>query len=252
MEVGVHLDPLFGFTWDEILGLAEAAEAGGFATVWLSDHLFLGDRSSLDCLDTWTTLSAIAARTTRIRHIEDAPCSPKPLQRPLPIWIGGGKPRMLRIAVKWANAHNVLHWGVPAQLEVVRSTMRELDDLCRASGRDPRSLRRSALVFVIVARTRAELDAAIAEQARSPGPVISWRASGSGPAGEFTSTNEWLAARPWVIAGTPDEVRDALREYAGAGIEHLSIRFAHPHERSMLTLFAADVLPGLQTAARSR
>ena len=329
MEVGLHIDPMFGFTWDDIREMAHAAETGRFTSVWLSDHLFLGERTSVDCLDTWSTLCAIAVLTKTIRlgamvtcqryrspallakiaatvdrisggrldfgvgagwkadehtaygydfalpsarvdqlvetleictrmwtkeratyagryyRVEDAPCSPKPLQRPLPIWIGGGKPRILRVAVRWAHALNLLHAGFPSARDVA-PVMRELDALCRSSGRDPRALRRSTLLFVMVARTRRELDDIVGEQARSHGPVVSWRASGSGASGDLTTPKEWLAARPGVIAGTPDEVGEALKEYSSAGIDHVGVRFAHPHEREMLGLFARDVLPGLR------
>lgn len=322
---------MFGFTWEQVTEIASAAEVGGFRSLWFSDHLFFGDRVPIDCLETWSTLAAIAARTERIRlgtmvtcqayrnpamlakiaatvdricagrldfglgagwkanehfaygyefpppevrvdrlvetleictrmwdtelptfhgkhhHIEEAVSLPKPVQRPLPIWIGGRRPRVMRIAAKWASAFNWLpETGFPPAVDV-GPAMRELDDVCRAVGREPGSLRRSVMVFVIVARTAAEVDALVGEQALAQ-PVRSWSASGSGRGGSdgYKSAREWLNSRPWLIAGTPDEVRDRLKEYAAAGIQHLSIRFAHGHETAMTALIATEVLAALQ------
>src|SRR2546422_4884168 len=40
-------------------------------------------------------------------HIDNALCSPKPMQKPLPIWIGGAKPRLMRGAAKYGHAFNI-------------------------------------------------------------------------------------------------------------------------------------------------
>jgi alkanesulfonate monooxygenase SsuD/methylene tetrahydromethanopterin reductase-like flavin-dependent oxidoreductase (luciferase family) len=42
----------------------------------------------------------------------DAPCDPKPVQSPLPITVGTGSPRMLKIAARHATDWNT--WGAPA------------------------------------------------------------------------------------------------------------------------------------------
>ncbi|MFT4865497.1 MAG: alkanesulfonate monooxygenase SsuD, partial [Ilumatobacter sp.] len=41
----------------------------------------------------------------------DAPCDPKPMQSPLPITVGTGSPRMLKIAARHATDWNT--WGAP-------------------------------------------------------------------------------------------------------------------------------------------
>ena len=80
MEVGLAL-PQYDFSvpgesplrWETLLGWAERAEAMGFGSVWLSDHLFLdigrygappGDHG---CFDAIVALAAIARRTTKVR-----------------------------------------------------------------------------------------------------------------------------------------------------------------------------------------
>lgn len=80
MDVGLAL-PQYDFSvpgesplrWETLLGWAERAEALGFGSVWLSDHLFLdisrygappGDHG---CFDALVALAAIARRTSTVR-----------------------------------------------------------------------------------------------------------------------------------------------------------------------------------------
>jgi F420-dependent oxidoreductase-like protein len=56
-----------GVTWDEWIALAHACEESGLEGLFRSDHyLGIGDRGR-GSLDAWATLSALAARTERIR-----------------------------------------------------------------------------------------------------------------------------------------------------------------------------------------
>jgi probable F420-dependent oxidoreductase len=60
-------------SWDSLKRVARLAEDSGFDSVWVSDHLFLdwgkygGPATPQGSLECWTTLSAIAAATTRVR-----------------------------------------------------------------------------------------------------------------------------------------------------------------------------------------
>ena len=53
----------------EVVAMARLAEDGGFDSVWIGEHLLyrFPDRPSRGPWEAWTTLSAIAASTTRIR-----------------------------------------------------------------------------------------------------------------------------------------------------------------------------------------
>jgi alkanesulfonate monooxygenase SsuD/methylene tetrahydromethanopterin reductase-like flavin-dependent oxidoreductase (luciferase family) len=78
----------------------------------------------------------------------------------LPILVGTGSPRMLRLTARWADEWNT--WGDPD--EVADRTQRFLI-ACEAEGRDPASLRRSAQANIYYVRTpderaKAENDAA--------------------------------------------------------------------------------------------
>jgi len=107
-------------------------------------------------------------RTTfagRHYRLSDAVCEPKPVQRPLPILIGGsGERRMLRIVAQRADIWNT--WGRP---DVIAHKSAVLERHCAEVGRDPATITRSAQALVLLG---AEPDEVEARAARSPLPVI--------------------------------------------------------------------------------
>lgn len=67
-KIGVQLPEVERFVpWPEYLDLARRAEAAGFDSVWVGDHLLydLPDGSTRGPYEAWTTLAAIAAVTER-------------------------------------------------------------------------------------------------------------------------------------------------------------------------------------------
>jgi probable F420-dependent oxidoreductase len=77
--------------------------------------------------------------------ITDAPSNPKPVQEPLPILVGTGSPRMLRITASHADEWNT--WGGP---DMAGGALDKLHTACEQAQRDPATLRKStqALVFM--------------------------------------------------------------------------------------------------------
>jgi alkanesulfonate monooxygenase SsuD/methylene tetrahydromethanopterin reductase-like flavin-dependent oxidoreductase (luciferase family) len=68
-KIGVQLPEVERFVpWPEYLDLARRAEAVGFDSIWVGDHLIyeLPDGSTRGPYETWTTLAAIAAVTDRV------------------------------------------------------------------------------------------------------------------------------------------------------------------------------------------
>lgn len=309
MDLGIQIEPQFGFSYTDILEIGSAGEAAGFTRLWLSDHLFLNaDAVATDCLEAWTTLAALARDLTGIRigamvtcqsyrnpallakiaagvdqlsggrlefgigagwkeieygaygygfpsgpvrvdelvdtleictrmwsedratyagkryAVAEAPCAPKPVQSPLPIWIGGSKPRILRIAATYAHWMN--HTAGDISPAGVASRQRALDAACRDRHRDPRTLRRSAFLTVIAGATDRDVDALIADSAR--------RAR--------MTPLEWRAARPAAVVGTPDAIIARLREYAEVGIDHVNALFPYGREREMVDLLGRGVV----------
>jgi alkanesulfonate monooxygenase SsuD/methylene tetrahydromethanopterin reductase-like flavin-dependent oxidoreductase (luciferase family) len=63
--IDVLLDP-FDATWADVRAAATQAEASGFDGVWLWDHLAGSVHGAQRVLECWTTLSGLAASTTRL------------------------------------------------------------------------------------------------------------------------------------------------------------------------------------------
>jgi F420-dependent oxidoreductase-like protein len=146
-------------------------------------------------------------------RVDEAVCSPKPRQKPLPIWIGGTKPRVMRIAAKWAQWFNMSNPSTsPAErIEFMRANVGEA---CKAVGRDPGTLKKSLFVTAFVAPTRKEVDALLDDLA----------------AKAKTTRAEWLAARPGAIVGTTDEAAEKFREIARGGIDHANVMLPYGRE----------------------
>ena len=68
-KIGVQLPEVERFVpWPEYLDLARRAEAAGYDSIWVGDHLIydLPDGSTRGPYEAWTTLAAIAAVTDRV------------------------------------------------------------------------------------------------------------------------------------------------------------------------------------------
>jgi alkanesulfonate monooxygenase SsuD/methylene tetrahydromethanopterin reductase-like flavin-dependent oxidoreductase (luciferase family) len=220
-------------SWGQVLDEFVMAEELGFDHAWLVDHLVDTDGPPENgCLEGWTLLAAIAARTTRIRlgvlvssntfrhpaillkeavtvdhisggrlilglgtgwnedehrrygidlpeppervdrfeeavglisklmsqdrttfdgrfyRLDDARLQPPPIQRPrIPILIAAHRPRMLRIAARYADQWDTFAAMAGTATEGVEAELAEriaqLDAACREIGRDPSEIRRS-------------------------------------------------------------------------------------------------------------
>jgi F420-dependent oxidoreductase-like protein len=68
MRIGIMIEAQEGLTWEGWFAIADRIESAGLEGLWRSDHFFslMGDprRSALEC---WTSLTALAQRTSRIR-----------------------------------------------------------------------------------------------------------------------------------------------------------------------------------------
>lgn len=85
--------------------------------------------------------------------ITDAPCEPKPVQSPLPILVGTGSPRMLRLTARFAHEWNT--WGTPEGAAPVIDRLREA---CEKEGRDPSTIKKSVQALFFVTNDQATTD----------------------------------------------------------------------------------------------
>jgi F420-dependent oxidoreductase-like protein len=90
----------------------------------------------------WTEESLVFAG--RYFTLRDAVCEPKPVQQPHPpIVVGGyGKPKLIRLAAMYADELN-LDNPTP---DKCREIFGRLDEACHEAGRDPATVRRSAML----------------------------------------------------------------------------------------------------------
>ncbi len=132
-------------------------------------------------------------RTTfdgRYYQLDEAPCSPKPVQSPLPILVGGGgEKRTMRTAALYAHEWNV--WGTP---EILTQKMAVLDAHCADVGRDPSEIRRSAAALLIVTDDEDHTTHLQAKMANRGG-----------------------------LIGTIDQLRQRIDEYESAGVDELVV-----------------------------
>lgn len=68
VSFGVHFEPLFGFDYRTIERIAINAEQLGYDSVWICDHFFRDmDSVSINSLEAWTLLTALAAKTSKLK-----------------------------------------------------------------------------------------------------------------------------------------------------------------------------------------
>jgi F420-dependent oxidoreductase-like protein len=130
-------------------------------------------------------------RTTfggRHYQLTDAVAEPKPVQRPLPLLIGGKGDRMLGIVARHADEWNM--WGLA---DTIAERWTVVERRCEAIGRDPSEIRRSAQALVRLTGDRAAADAFVAGVAR--------------PA----------------IAGTVDAVAEAVAAWQAVGLDEVIV-----------------------------
>ncbi len=126
----------------------------------------------------------------RYYRLDNASLEPKPVQSPMPLLIGGGGERVtLKITAKYADEWNV--WGTP---ETLRHKMQILDGHCAAIGRDPKSIKRSAVALLFM-----NDDPAFVARMRAKPPQQA------------------------AIIGSVDDVKRIVDEYRSAGVDELIV-----------------------------
>jgi alkanesulfonate monooxygenase SsuD/methylene tetrahydromethanopterin reductase-like flavin-dependent oxidoreductase (luciferase family) len=182
---------------------------------WLGESLPIM-RGMLDGAEPSATGPRYAARRTRNE--------PPPLQKPLPIFIGGGGEKVtLRLVARHADMNNV-----GGGFERVRAKEQVLLRHCEAVGRDPSDIERTASVGTVFIRdSRAE-----AERAAQ-------------------AAFEMNRIKPWYPhCGTPEDIADELSPYLGIGYRHLIANFPAPYDEESMTRYATEVRNLLDGSAR--
>jgi len=150
--------------------------------------------------------------------ITDSPGLPKPVQRPHPpILLGGKGPRRTpRLAARYADEFNLPFSSV----EETRAAFGRVREACQAAGRDADSLVYSAAQTVCCGRDEAEL----ARRAQAIGQDLAF-------------------LRTEALGGTPDEVVDRIGTFAELGATRMYLQVMDLHDLDHLELIASEVMP---------
>jgi F420-dependent oxidoreductase-like protein len=164
--------------------------------------------------------------------LADAECFPKPVQRPRPPIVVGGKKVgtwMQRLIGAWADEFNTVG-GSPDE---IRERFGRARDGVAAAGRDPDTLVTSMMTWCFVAPTEDEYVAKL-ERARSLDPT-------AGPFDEYRADIEADC-----IVGTPERAAETLSKYAAAGVQRIMLNHELYDDVEMLELLATQVFPKVE------
>jgi F420-dependent oxidoreductase-like protein len=160
-------------------------------------------------------------RTTfsgRYYQLHDAPCQPTPVQRPMPLLIGGGgERRTIPLAARYADHWNT--WTTPEQLAHKVSVLRAQ---CDQIGRDPSEIHVSTQALVYLSTDSKWLD-----EKRQVAPGLP------------------------VIVGTPAQVTDIIGAYREAGADEIivpdrTLGAAMQRRKDTCDLFMQEVVPAFR------
>ncbi len=159
-------------------------------------------------------------------EIEDLDARPKPVQRPRPPVIVGGRagPRSLALAARWADEYNTFS----ASVDEIRERRDAFAVAWREAGRDPDAFRFSAMVAVLVGADERELSDRVARlaewQGREPAEVLdSLRGTG--------------------VVGTVDEAAERLAELEAAGAQRVMIQHLLHDDLDAVELIGRELIP---------
>jgi len=155
-------------------------------------------------------------RTKEVRN------DPPPVQRRLPIVVGGGGEKVtLKLVARYADGAN-LGGGI----ETVKRKEAILLEHCDAVGRDPAEIERTTGLGVVIIRdSRAEAERVQRAIFEHHGRARLW-------------TNQPV--------GTPEDVAEFCAPFVELGYRHLIAGFPAPHDEESMTRLATEVRPQLQ------
>ena len=156
------------------------------------------------------------------RHyqVQDLRALPKPVQRPRPTLLVGGRagPRSLALAARFADEYNVT--GLPME-ELPERRARQLD-AWREAGRDPGTARMSLMTTGVVGRDQTEVEQRV-------GRVLA-------VTGSDDSVAEVIDAKPNWLLGTVDQVVEQLRGLEAAGISRVMVQHLDHADTEMVAV----------------
>ena len=159
----------------------------------------------------------------RYFDFQGAICTPKPLQKKLPLWIGGrGPKRTSRLAAQYGDGHNLAY----VSPEDFKQYQEGLERACEQLQRDPATLQRSVNLHFHMGADEAGVRVAREKLQQFP-----------------------PGQRLGAVAGTAPEVIDRIAEYMEAGADGLNIAFRPPIDWDAFEAYIDQVLPVFHQSA---
>ena len=154
----------------------------------------------------------------------------------IPLWVAGqGEKVTLRIVARYARYANF--GGSP---EVFSQKSAVLAEHCREVGTDFDAIVRSAVYYVMVGATQAEVEERIAAHRARLVPFL-------GEDGAESFVERFLRGGHPSCSGTPEQVVERLTAMQARGMGYGIFVFPDAaHDRSSLALFEREVIPALR------
>jgi len=147
--------------------------------------------------------------------VKNAICEPKPIQKPYPPIILGGKGReILKVAAKHANWVNLTGGGLVTSEDIYR-VLGILEKHCDSIGRDPSEIGKSWGEWVAFFEDEKDLK----------------------------KNEEIIKKSPRTWCGTPEQYVDRIQEYLDLGITYITPRFVDLPINKSMVLFSERVMP---------
>jgi len=156
--------------------------------------------------------------------LDDAPFSPKPVQRPHPPIMIGGKGKKWIIPLVGRHGQE---WNAPLGLtpDDIREGVEIIKGECKRIGREPCDFEVSAFL-VLYSITDVPL----------AGPIMGLAAR--------WMTNENVARG--LLAGSAKQITEKIQTYVDAGVTHVIMNIQPPYDAKLLERFAKEVMPNFR------
>ena len=159
--------------------------------------------------------------------LDEAPQMPKPIQKPYPpIIVGGRGDRTLQVAAKHADDYNQI-----APLAEAKVNIGRMQAVCDETGRDFSSMRHSVQIQIKLSDDKDEIEATV-----SRGASLATQAT------NYYSTPD-AQVRDSMLLGSPSEIVEQLGGWVDAGIDHFILMTPRPFDPRVMERFAKEVVP---------
>jgi len=153
--------------------------------------------------------------------VKDAPSIPVPNHK-VPVWIGGGGPRLVRMAARLADGWNCYRM----RLDEFKTRQASFEQELKRAGRDSKDVTISLVTDGMVSSSKSDVERLIEAAAFERGQARDrYRVDGS------------------VIIGNGAKAAKRIRDYRDAGVSHLILNFPSTGLIDQLEYFGAEVIP---------